>query len=164
MVMTVSNHLSQTPKKVAMSNAKRMLAVRKREKRSLRQNQRWLNQRKRKRTRGKGKEPEEKESDERTVVDGVESEENIETNDSDESFITPESDSEESGNVKREKDAGSLKKGRKVIKTKSKMVKPKSKKGKGLKERRKVPCPLLACKSQVTHLPMHMHNVHKEQT
>ena len=46
------------------------------------------------------------------------------------------------------------------------MVKPKSKKGKGKgpkerKERRKVPCPLLACKSQVTHLPRHMRNVHK---
>ena len=94
----------------------------------MRQNQRWL--------KPKGKGPEEKESDERTVVDGVESEEDNETNDSDESFKTPESDSEESGNVKRKKDAGSSEKGRKVIKTESKMVKPKSKKGKEPKERK----------------------------
>ena len=49
------------------------------------------------------------------------------------------------------------------------MVKPRSEERKGKqpketkekKERRKVPCPVFACKSQVTHLPRHMRNVHK---
>ena len=157
MLTRVSNHLSQTPKKSGNVKGKKDVGS----------SEKGRNQRvKPKSKKGKGKEPEEKESDERTVVDGVESEEDNETSDSDESFKTPESDSEESGNVKRKKDAGSSEKGRKVIKTESKMVKPKSKKGKGKgpkerKERRKVPCPLLACKSQVTHLPRHMRNVHK---
>ena len=76
------------------------------------------------------------ETDERTVRDGVDSDDDDETDGSDESFKPHESDSEESGNSKRKTDVGSSGK-KKIIKAQSKVLKQKSEKRKGKEPKEK---------------------------